>query len=93
MSINEKGYWEGLEAESQHAFDPHLSYALLTFLKKENPKTVADFGCGMGNYVKHLSDLNKIRINNNQNKIFVYLLYIFKIIKRPYKFFSSLISG
>ncbi len=45
------------------------------------------------NYVKHLSDLNKIRINNNQNKIFVYLLYIFKIIKRPYKFFSSLISG
>ena len=44
------------------------------------------------NYVTHLNDLNKIRINNNQNKIFVYLLYIIKIIKRPYKFFSSLIS-
>ena len=42
------------------------------------------------NYVHHLRDLNKIRINNKQNKIFVYLLYIFKIIKRPYKFFSSL---
>ena len=44
------------------------------------------------NYITHLKDLNKIRINNNQNKIFVYTLYIFKIIKKPYKFFSSLIS-
>ena len=44
------------------------------------------------NYVTHLKDLNKIRINNNQNKIFVYLLYLFKIIKRPYKFYSSLTS-
>ena len=33
MSINEKGYWEGLEAESQHAFDPYLSYAMLMFFK------------------------------------------------------------
>ena len=30
------------------------------------------------NYITHLKDLNKIRINNNQNKIFVYTLYIFK---------------
>ena len=44
------------------------------------------------NYITHLKDLNKIKINNNQNKIFVYTLYIFKIIKKPYKFFSSLIS-
>lgn len=44
------------------------------------------------NYIRHLNDLNKIRINNNQNKIFVYMLYIFKIIKKPYKFFSSLNS-
>ena len=42
------------------------------------------------NYVTHLKDLNKIRINNKQNKIFVYLLYIFKIIKKPLKFLSSL---
>ncbi len=44
------------------------------------------------NYITHLDDLNKIRLNNNQNKIFVYMLYIFKIIKKPYKFFSSLNS-
>ena len=42
------------------------------------------------NYITHLKDLNKIRINNKQNKIFVYLLYIFKIIKKPLKFISSL---
>ena len=39
------------------------------------------------NYITHLKDLNKIRINNNQNKIFVYLIYIFKIFKKPIKFF------
>ena len=27
------------------------------------------------NYIEHLKDLNKIRINNNQNKIIVYFLY------------------
>ena len=42
------------------------------------------------NYITHLKDLNKIRINNKQNTIFVYLLYIFKIIKKPFKFLSSL---
>ena len=44
------------------------------------------------NYIDHLKDLNQIRIDNNQNKFFVYLIFIFKIIKRPYKFFSALIS-
>ena len=69
MSINEKGYWEGLEAESQHAFDPHLSYALLMFFKKENPKTIADFGCGMGHYVKHLreNEINAFGFDGNPN--------------------------
>ena len=42
------------------------------------------------NYITHLKDLNKIRINNKQNKIFVHILYIFKIIKKPLKFLSSL---
>tara|TARA_Y100000996_G_C22326519_1_gene562646 strand:- start:127 stop:354 length:228 start_codon:yes stop_codon:yes gene_type:complete len=44
------------------------------------------------NYIDHLKDLNQIRIDNNQNKFFVYLIFIFKIIKRPYKFFSALVS-
>ena len=38
------------------------------------------------NYIDHLRDLNRIRIDNNQNKFFVLLLYLIKIIKKPIKF-------
>ena len=38
------------------------------------------------NYIDHLRDLNQIRIDNNQNKFFVLLLYLIKIIKKPIKF-------
>ena len=41
------------------------------------------------NYIDHLKDLNKIRINNNQNKFFVGFLYVSKIIKRPIKFLRA----
>lgn len=37
-------------------------------------------------YREHLMDLNLIRINNNQNVLFVYFLYFIKIIKKPIKF-------
>ena len=32
-------------------------------------------------YIDHLQDLNQIRINNNQNKIFVYIIFLYKIMK------------
>lgn len=52
--ISDKGYWIGPEAESQHAFDPQLAQAVVTFLKNEHILTkVVDLGCGMGNYVKY----------------------------------------
>ena len=41
------------------------------------------------NYFDHLLDLNQIRIDNNQNFILVYLLFIIKILKKPIKFFKS----
>ena len=41
-------------------------------------------------YRTHLKDLNEIRINNNQNKFFVYLLYLFKIIKNLKKFILNI---
>ena len=41
------------------------------------------------NYIKHLKDLNSIRINNNQNKTFVMFLYFIKIIKKPIKFLKA----
>lgn len=37
-------------------------------------------------YRDHLADLNKIRINNKQSKLFVYSIYLFKIIKNLRKF-------
>ena len=44
------------------------------------------------NYIEHLKDLNQIRIDNKQNKFFVYFLYFVKIIKKPIKFISSILS-
>ena len=41
------------------------------------------------NYVDHLIDLNKIRIDNKQNFIFVYFLFFIKIIKKPIKFIKG----
>ena len=45
------------------------------------------------NYLKHLKDLNKIRINNNQSKIFVDFLFLIKILKRPIKFLKAIIGN
>ena len=44
------------------------------------------------NYLDHLKDLNKIRIKNNQSRVFVYLIFLFKIFKRPIKFINSIFS-
>ena len=42
------------------------------------------------NYIDHLKDLNNIRIHNKQSKFFVYLIFLFKIFKKPMKFLNSL---
>jgi len=44
------------------------------------------------NYIQHLKDLNQIRIDNKQNRVFVYFLYFIKIIKKPIKFISSVVN-
>jgi glycosyltransferase involved in cell wall biosynthesis len=44
------------------------------------------------NYIDHLIDLNKIRIDNNQNILFVYSLFFIKILKKPFKFLKALFS-
>ena len=41
------------------------------------------------NYIDHLKDLNQIRIDNKQNKFFVYILYLVKILKKPIKFLKA----
>ena len=45
------------------------------------------------NYLRHLKDLNKIRIHNKQLKIFVNFLFLVKIIKRPIKFLKTIIGN
>ena len=44
------------------------------------------------NYIDHLKDLNQIRFDNNQNRYFVYLIFTFKIIKKPFKFLKAYFS-
>ena len=41
------------------------------------------------NYIDHLEDLNQIRIDNGQNKFFVFFLYFVKILKKPIKFLKA----
>ncbi len=45
------------------------------------------------NYLKHLKDLNKIRIHNKQLKLFVNFLFLIKILKRPIKFLRAIINN
>ena len=41
------------------------------------------------NYLVHLKDLNQIRLDNHQNKFFVFFLYFIKILKKPKKFLDA----
>ncbi len=50
-NIHNHGYWED---ESGHITDWALADALVDFFKNEKAKTIVDFGCGKGDYVKHL---------------------------------------
>ena len=67
MSIH--GYWQGVEASSQRCYDSSLCVSLITFKKTENVKSVVDFGCGMGNYVKTFQqqNINAVGFDGNPN--------------------------
>ena len=45
------------------------------------------------NYLRHLRDLNEIRLCNKQSKIFVNFLFFVKILKKPIKFFRAMINN
>jgi cyclopropane fatty-acyl-phospholipid synthase-like methyltransferase len=68
-TINNNGYFEGLEARSDHYYDSVLASSLLNFFKSENVSSLADFGCGMGDYVKNfkLNNINAIGFDGNPN--------------------------
>ena len=69
MSIHQNGYWEGLEAVSQHVYDSSLGNSLVQFFKAQNINSLVDFGCGMGNYVKTFrqKNINAIGYDGNPN--------------------------
>ena len=58
MSIHQNGYWEGPDASSQHIYDSSLGNSLTVFFKEEKINNLADFGCGMGDYVKTFQQNN-----------------------------------
>ena len=81
--------------------DLDLFYKMIVNFKLRGKSTkkeeiLGEFGKGgfssKINYMEHLKDLNQIRIDNNQNKLFVYFLYFIKIIKKPIKFISNILS-
>ena len=44
-------------------------------------------------YLRHLEDLNEIRIHNKQSRLFVNFLFLIKILKRPIKFIKTIIGN
>ena len=44
-------------------------------------------------YLRHLKDLNEIRIHNKQSRLFVNFLFLLKILKRPIKFIKTIIGN
>ena len=69
MSIHANGYWQGVEASSQHCYDSVLASSLNTFFKTENVTSLVDFGCGMGSYVKFFqqNNINAVGFDGNPN--------------------------
>lgn len=58
MKINAAGYWEDMsphDIQEEHVFDVNLCVQIKSFLKGENTTSVADLGCGLGNYTNELN--------------------------------------
>eukprot|EP00439_Symbiodinium_sp_Y106_P068289 s2412_g11.t1 len=54
LSIAPSGAWVGTEAAGYHMHDRPFADALITFFKSREATSVADFGCGLGLYVRDL---------------------------------------
>ena len=69
MKIHSHGYWQGIEVSVRHYFDSKLADSLVTFFKTEKVSSLADFGCGMGDYVKTLqrNNINAVGFDGNPN--------------------------
>eukprot|EP00933_Yihiella_yeosuensis_P071985 TRINITY_DN80254_c0_g1_i1.p1 TRINITY_DN80254_c0_g1~~TRINITY_DN80254_c0_g1_i1.p1 ORF type:complete len:371 (-),score=49.23 TRINITY_DN80254_c0_g1_i1:63-1175(-) len=52
LSISASGAWVGTSAAGFHMHDRPFADALIAFFRSEQARTVADFGCGLGLYVR-----------------------------------------
>lgn len=55
--ISDTGFWISNE-DSEHVYIPQLSKEINDFVHKNNIKTVYDFGCGKGEYLKYLVEFD-----------------------------------
>ena len=60
--IAETGYWNGETAHIHHVHCTELSKWICKFLEKEKDNLLADFACGLGNYLKDFSENGFTRI-------------------------------
>lgn len=56
--VHQRGYWVGADSCVHHFFDTGLAPALGEFFQAEMSTSLVDFGCGMGDYVKHFRTLD-----------------------------------
>jgi len=55
FSIGERGIWESKDVKTSHFFDRALAEELYKFFKSERVREIADFGCGLGDYVSYFN--------------------------------------
>ena len=67
IMIHKNGYWQGIQAESQHKHDSSLGDSLAKFFTSQNVTSLVDFGCGMGKYVKTFQENNISAIGYDGN--------------------------
>lgn len=60
LRINKHGYWENIESKAHQSHDLKLAFFLVEFFQREKVRSVGDFGCGLGTYVKTFRQ-NKIK--------------------------------
>ena len=67
--VNKNGYWEGkgVEVTGEHHYDSFFGDSLCDFFLNENIKSLVDFGCGMGDYLKKFkqNNINAIGFDGN----------------------------
>lgn len=55
-TINQTGFWSSENAHNHHVHSNELADFIAKILLEDKGKYVLDFGCGLGDYLKHLSD-------------------------------------